>query len=305
MPLAHRRSAPCGFPFLWGAAVAGAAVLRIALAQGVSADEVEGTVSPTYLLEPPRGLTAGLGAVRSAPALAHRSPMAHGRVRCGEQHQTSLPSTSTTPHQGVRERRVTAPGSPIGTAPQPSAGAARRGWKNQGAVGEKACGWGQGRRLDMPGTENVEHHVSRSDQIVGDDSAVTSPPQSLSAHDGTTVFVAELAQFRKTRTKGRRHRVIGKVMKAIMTPKPIDLWRNTACFSAPAAEGAQVPIHDVELGQRCWQSLFVILRIGARAWDGADVRDKLNIRFLQDFNELLDRARRMSDREVRAHDLVI
>jgi len=94
-------------------------------------------------------------------------------------------------------------------------------------------------------------------------------------------------------------------MKAIMTPKPIDLWRNTACFSAPAAEGAQVSIHDLDLGQRCWQSLFVILRIGARAWDGADVRDKLNIRFLQDFNELLDGARRMSDREVRAHDLVI
>src|SRR5262249_20837016 len=122
----------------------------------------------------------------------------------------------------------------------------------------------------MPWTENVEHHVSCRNQIVGNDAPVTSPPQSLSAHAGATALVAKFAQLRKTRTKGRRHRVIGKVMKAIVTPKPIDLWRDTACFSAQAAEGAQVPIRDPELGQRCWQSLFVILRIGARARDCTD-----------------------------------
>lgn len=94
-------------------------------------------------------------------------------------------------------------------------------------------------------------------------------------------------------------------MKAIVTPKSIDFWRDTACFSPPAAEGAQVPIHDLELGQRCRQSLAVILGIGARAWEGADIGDKLNIRFLQDFNKFRDGARRMSDREVRAHYLFI
>jgi hypothetical protein len=90
-------------------------------------------------------------------------------------------------------------------------------------------------------------------------------------------------------------------MKAIVTPKPVDLGRDTACFSAQTAEGAKVPIRGLELGQPCSQSLSVMLRIGARAWDGADVRDKLNILLLQEFNKFSDGARRMSEREVRAH----
>src|SRR5215831_19599373 len=111
----------------------------------------------------------------------------------------------------------------------------------------------------MPWPQNVEDPFSRGDQIVGNDAPVTSPPQSLGAHNGARALVAKLAQFRKTRTKGRRHRVIGKVMKAFVTPKPVDLRRDIACFSTPAAEGAQVPIRDFELCQRCWQSLSVIL----------------------------------------------
>jgi hypothetical protein len=45
----------------------------------------------------------------------------------------------------------------------------------------------------MPWTENVEHGVSRRDQIVGNDSPMTPPPQSLRAQDGATALVAELA----------------------------------------------------------------------------------------------------------------
>src|SRR5262245_19153972 len=153
----------------------------------------------------------------------------------------------------------------------------------------------------MPRTANMQHGIARGDQIVGDNSPMTPPQQGFGAHDGAAAFVAEPAQLRKARTKRLRHRVIGKIMKAVMMPEAVGLGRDTRCLGSQTAEGAKVPIGDLELRQRRWQSLLIVLRIGPGARDGAHIGDQLNFRLLQEFDKFSDGARGMADREIRAH----
>jgi len=168
-----------------------------------------------------------------------------------------------------------------------------------------ARGCGQGRSLDMAWTKNVKHCVSLGDQIVGNDSPMTPPPQSLGAHDGAAATVAELAQFREAHPKILGHGVVGKVVEAVMLPKGVGLGCDTARLATQTAERAKVAIRDLDLSQRCWQSVLIVLWIGPGARDGAHIRDKLNVRLLQELDEFGDGARGMSDCEVGVHQLRI
>jgi len=46
------------------------------------------------------------------------------------------------------------------------------------------------RSVNVIPSENVEHLISASEQIVRDDSAVTSPPNGFCAHDGNPMGMA-------------------------------------------------------------------------------------------------------------------
>ena len=97
--------------------------------------------------------------------------------------------------------------------------------------------------------------------------------------------------------KLRRERIIGIVMKAFVRPEPVDILRCGFCLPAKPAECCHVLIVDVEGRQSVGKRIFVELRIGSRPRNCSDVREKLNLGFSQQLDELLEASGGMADRE--------
>ena len=167
-------------------------------------------------------------------------------------------------------------------------------WVGDGAVRPEQHASIQARVVDARG-HDVPHRLVGRDQPVGHDAAVTAPPERLRAHDGDALLLTFFAQLGQPFTVRRMQRVIGIVVKALVVPEAVDLWRHVAAASTAPAQCGQVLVVDAEGRQRVGQRGLVELRVGARAGDGADVDHARDPAGAQAFDERVDAEGRMAD----------
>src|SRR5262249_42674878 len=174
---------------------------------------------------------------------------------------------------------------------------------SQRTVRPRFCCIGHPRRLDAILAENVEHGLAGGDQIVRNDAPVTSPPHRLRAHDRAAPFMPERAQPREPTMERWGQRVVGIVVKALVLPECIHVGWNVLRPRAQAAERGHVLVSDLELGQRLRKHIAIVLWIGARARNAADIDHASDLRFLQQLHELPHWPGCMSDGEKRVRHL--
>src|SRR5262249_39169134 len=78
------------------------------------------------------------------------------------------------------------------------------------------------RRLDAVGAENVKDRFLLGDQIIRDNAPVASPPHRLGAHDRAAPFLSQPAQPVEAVPEGRRERVVGIIVKALILPERVE-----------------------------------------------------------------------------------
>jgi hypothetical protein len=75
-------------------------------------------------------------------------------------------------------------------------------------------------RLDVPGTEDVQHGLTGGEQVIGDEAALAAPPHRLRAHDGAASRAPAVAQSFETAAEGLGHGVVGVIVEAVVLPVP-------------------------------------------------------------------------------------
>jgi hypothetical protein len=92
--------------------------------------------------------------------------------------------------------------------------------------------------FDMIHLEDVKYGFARGNEIISDNAAMASPPQSLSAHNCASLCMAELPQQRNAMLEWLGHGVIGIIIKALIASEGVHFRRNAATFpSQPAQRG--------------------------------------------------------------------
>jgi hypothetical protein len=98
------------------------------------------------------------------------------------------------------------------------------------------------RPLDLARPKDVEHLRAVRNQVIGDDAAVTAPPDRLGADDGAYLGPTEAAQFRHPVPEAWRCRVVGVVPEARVLPEgrteiPTTSWPSSAHHVRRAVAG--------------------------------------------------------------------
>jgi hypothetical protein len=88
-------------------------------------------------------------------------------------------------------------------------------------------------------------------------------------------------------------------MKAFVLPERVELRRNVLRSRAQASQRGDVLVPDCKSRQRFRKSIAIVLQIRARARHLADIGDHSDLRALEQVDELVHRASRMSDGEER------
>src|SRR5690349_6873044 len=171
------------------------------------------------------------------------------------------------------------------------------GWIDQRAMRAGPCRLRHAGGLDTVLRQDVEDAFARREQIVGDDATMAAPPHRLGAHDRAPPLVPERAELRQAGAKRLAHRVVGVVVEALILPAGIHLRRYAAAAAAQAAERRDVDVVEAEGRERGGERLAIVLRIAGRARHRAHVHDQANVRRRRKRDELLDRARRVTDGE--------
>jgi hypothetical protein len=169
--------------------------------------------------------------------------------------------------------------------------------------GQSSCGR-HGGLLDLTWSKNVKDRLAGIQQIVGDDAAMTTPPQRLGAQDSAALVGADGAELLKASVKRFRQSVISKIMKAGIAPESVDVGRDIMCFGSQPAERGEMPIVDMKGLERFRQGVLVVLWIGARARHGTHVGHELNLGGLQEIGKGGKGPRGVSDRKEGAHAVI-
>ena len=119
------------------------------------------------------------------------------------------------------------------------------------------------RSLNVISSENVEHLISGREQIVRDNSAMTSPPNRLCAHNGTPLGMAQFTQSHQAGLKILAHRVISVIVEAGVLPKSVHRWWHRCALSPETPELCDVLVIYPKLRQRYWEHVPIELWIGA------------------------------------------
>src|SRR3974390_175936 len=141
----------------------------------------------------------------------------------------------------------------------------------------------------------MENRFTLSQEVVCDNSPMTSPPYGLSAHNGTALRVTEIKELREAVAKTFTHRVVGIVVKAVVLPKRIDACWHIAILAAQTTKCRNMPVSNSERFERLRQRLVVILRVGARAWHGPNIGDERYLCVLQQIYKFINWARRVAN----------
>ena len=107
----------------------------------------------------------------------------------------------------------------------------------------------------------MEYGLTRRDQIVCNDTAVTPPPDCLGAHDGAPLLLTERAKASETGMKRFGQAVVGIIVKALILPKRIYVWRNFVLLFAEASQPGDALIADLVLCERWRKNVVIELRV--------------------------------------------
>src|ERR1700730_3087046 len=193
---------------------------------------------------------------------------------------------------------------PAGIAEGSSARSQARGIDESSARSLLGCRR-QTRRRDVVFSEDVEDRLAFADQVVGDDAAMTSPPDSLRAHDGALPPSAQLAQPVEAGAEGLTHGVVRVVVKALVRPERVHGRWDLGLPSPETSESGDMRIVDLGGGQRGGKHVTVELRIRARSRNSSNIDHEPDLHASEQIDELAGRSGRMADgeeRECRGHD---
>ena len=154
-------------------------------------------------------------------------------------------------------------------------------------------------RRQLPGRHDVLDGPTARDQIVRDNSPMASPPQSFRTHVRSPVRspgeCRRISQFAHAIFKIHTLRVVRVRSKSGKLPR--DVRRIDALRAASAAEPLDPSILDLRALERGGQFRLVELRPSLRAGKRSNVGDDCDAMLAEQFEESLDRMRRVSDRE--------
>jgi hypothetical protein len=103
------------------------------------------------------------------------------------------------------------------------------------------------RSFEVISPQNVKHLISSGEQIVRDDSAMASPPNSLCARYGASLGMSQFSQSRQSGLELLAHRVIGEIVKASDLPKGIQRTWHDWAWGSRTSELSDVLIVDNKL----------------------------------------------------------
>src|SRR4051812_29506 len=102
---------------------------------------------------------------------------------------------------------------------------------------------------DLARSHDVKHLFTGCQEVIGNDPAMTPPPNRLCAHHGAMTHAAELTQSGQPRLKVGAHRVISVVVKALIFPEAIDTGCDSLGARTQATEFSNMLICDLKIGQ--------------------------------------------------------
>ena len=133
-------------------------------------------------------------------------------------------------------------------------------------------------------------------EVVGNQRAMTAPPDGFGTHHGSSCCRGETIDARNAFCKGIGLHVIGISAKRRVAPRRIRRIRERL---APPTKLGQPDVPYAHIRQRVGQCLLVELRISARTRKSAHVSNCRDRRGLQQRYKLLDRTRRVANRPQR------
>ena len=126
----------------------------------------------------------------------------------------------------------------------------RLGGIEEATIGLRSC---RGRYVGffhVVRSQNMKYALAGCQQVVGDDSSVTAPPQGFRAHDCAVAFVSELAQKRETLKELVAKGVVSIIVKTRIFPERVELGRHLARSAAQTSERRDVLVSDFEPRKR-------------------------------------------------------
>ena len=128
-------------------------------------------------------------------------------------------------------------------------------------------------RFSTIASHQVKHGPAFGQQVVRDDSPVTSPPHSFGAHYRTSSRRADCEQFGETGRKLIRQRIIGVVVETLVVPEGVCCFRNIGRAAAQASESSNTLVADLIVGQLRAKHILIELRISSRSRNCTHVDD--------------------------------
>jgi hypothetical protein len=153
--------------------------------------------------------------------------------------------------------------------------------------------------LGVVRADDVEDLPIFGEELVSDEAAVALPGEGFGAHDHGAGLRGDFLQFDVRGAEFVHEHVVG--IRGEGGDAPRRVWRVSGALVAPAAERAEVSVLDVVRCERGGEGVLVELRVAARARQEADVGDVLNFIFVEEREEVVDRAVRVADRVKCAH----
>src|SRR5665213_3009273 len=109
--------------------------------------------------------------------------------------------------------------------------------------------FGQGCLYDLARSKDVKDLFTSCQQVIGNDPAMTPPPNCLRTHHDAVTHAAELTQPGQARLKAGAHRVVGVVVKALIFPEAVDAWCYVSGARSETTKFSNMLIGDLSPGQ--------------------------------------------------------
>lgn len=140
-------------------------------------------------------------------------------------------------------------------------------------------------------------------KIVGDDSAVASPPDSLRAHQCQALVSAKIDQSPEGGGEFVTHRVIGIVVEALNAPKCIEARIDFGLLCPASAKRRPVLIADLNLFQFAGESLDIECGIGPRPRKCPNVDQHGDLSIAEHLDQFVERAIGVSNGQQGCHPI--
>src|SRR4051812_16777258 len=140
----------------------------------------------------------------------------------------------------------------------------------------------------------MHHPLACGHKVIGDDSAVTPPPDCFGAHDHARSLRAAFAEPRQAGSEWRGQSVVCVVAKAAHPPKTIGRGLRATRLSSQAAEFADMLISDLPRRQGLGKLFLIELRVSPRPRHRPYVDNEADAGIAQEIDKFEDRPGRVA-----------